>query len=343
MQFAQNENSEGITVEHFSKAEAQLGSRGVGQGSIFREAPLKYVGGVSIIDDGPEIDLYACLKQENISEIQLDETDPVLNVHHLRSHDTNYHEDEASEPSNMDTLECDEPEPDIAECRNEYTMINYQTDSDDEDSSEVKLESPNATEEEAPKQPTEDGENNAPSEKVKDDDKEEDSETSSEEEIKQALNEMMVDDDEVNEAGEEHEEIDSETKSINVAPEWMTYLQMLIEQIVEHNNNQLAGCGMSADFRRILRDIRKHGLHPIFPILCDTFRDYLKESVISRSSIMNILCIVDALVSSCSEPSPTQMSDLGSVMIEVIILPPPGDIYQYLTHVFMKVVRHLLC
>lgn len=303
IQFSQNENAEGIKVEHFAKAEGQLGSPGIGQESVFRESAYKYVGGVSVIDDGPEIDLYAAMHQQNISEIACDETDAILNVHHMRANGcTDQNANFSSNFQLYDEL--------IAECCD-----------NDKDTENMEEESSD------PVAPTAESEvdplNGTSGEQVSADTAAADSQSSitgqpaaadndsSDEEISLTVNEFLNENPSSDNKTEENTENKAEKNdgesSVNLAPEWVSYLQMLIEEIIGHSHNEDLSYSVNSHFNMILKDIHRNGVTPIFHVLCDTFRDYLREPKISRDSIMNIISIVDTLISSNAEPTMEQV------------------------------------
>lgn len=273
MQFAQNENSEGITVEHFLKAEEQLGSRGIGHESIFHETPFKYAGRFSVIDDGPEIDLNAAIRQENISELTIDDNIPILNVHHMIIHGSD------EDKSALSVQQNEESRPD-----------GFGSDSATADEEMGECDGMDASS--APKDLNE---------------------FTDEEDISHAMKQLTEDativDSKSNLALPNTDELPGKDESEieQLAPEWISYLQVIAELVVGENYTDKSGCGVDPELKRISKDIRKNGAHPVFHIICDMFRDYVKDPAITKESIMNIVYIADALVSGSAKPSLTQV------------------------------------
>lgn len=320
LQFSQNENSEGIQVEHFAKAEEQLESPSLGHQSVFRETAYKYAGGVSILDDGPEIDLYASIRQSNMTEVPIDDADPILNVHHALSHElTSMESHKNKESSNFKLYD----QPLVQHCSkvgcgNEKESLNAQQTSvnglnsssgsqknctRDKNSATVKARKSKAAA------------GNADSVKAKFSENKtgvgEDESSEEETENENFANEFMKITNNLVE-GEITNDCKSKSGAMEldqVSQEWKSYIELLMEQIVSSENSEREKQGRNPDLKKILQDIRLNGMHPVFNVVCDSFRDYLREDTISRGTIFNILSVVDALVCSRCEPSLMQVKN----------------------------------
>ncbi|ODN06654.1 hypothetical protein Ocin01_00026 [Orchesella cincta] len=352
MQFCHNENSEGMLAEQFSKAERQLGSPSYGHESVFREISLKYAGGVSILDDGPEIDLHTSIHQTSKNEISVDDNPPTLNVHHLRTHDSQSKSNNRSpnfklyeEPvvmvrvseANKNTLEEENeggkdelPKDDANNSNAPITNINANTlTSEGGASSSGGIEAQEQTEEDC----------STDDEMI---------EMTANEIIKEITTGIASSNGKPNTSTEERDqndevqlvETDDCEESEELDPDYIPYLEVLIEQVVNHSYNDEFDYKISSSFQTILNDIRENGANPILHVVCDSFRDYLRNPKVSKTTLRNILSVVDAFVSSQCQPTLSQMTDLGSVLIEIIILPPPCEVHRFLTGVFMKILRN---
>lgn len=264
LQFSQNENEEGISVEHFSKAEEQVGYKSFGHESVFREAALKYAGGVSVVDDGPEIDLYAAMIKNNLKqrEINIDSNEPILNVHRLHTHEENAKRN-VSNSNSSDVY--DEPVT---------TLIPESTGSDAVDN----------------QQQFEDSNENVEIETSDENSSHDDSDSEIEN---------------ICEGVELNPDPDNETEVLQ--PEWSTYIELLHEKALSHRNQEDHSY-ITPDFEMMLEDIHRNGANPVFHKICSIFRDELRnKDELSLTTIVNIISVVDALITSHCEPSLDQV------------------------------------
>ncbi|CAL8111669.1 unnamed protein product [Orchesella dallaii] len=350
MQYWHNENTEGLLVEHFAKAERYLGSPSYGHESVFREITLKYAAGVSILDDGPLVDVHTAMHQLKNEEITVEENTPTLKVHHLRTHDSQSKSNNRS--SNFQLYE----EP-VVRLENESISAEKSESGKDEIQVVKKENNSKSDSESVSTLTTEAGRDGCGEDGGEDQEQNEEDDSTDDEMIEQSADEIIQEIKEAvgNNSGKPSTSTTSESEMSNevqiesdddseeaedLDPEYIPYLEVLIEQVVNYSYNDEFDYKISSDFQTLLNDIREKGASPILHIVCDTFRDYLRNPELSRTTLRNILSVVDAFVSSQCQPTLDQMTDLASVLIEIIILPPSCEVHRFLTSVFMKILRN---
>jgi hypothetical protein len=86
LQFSYHENAEGLRTSDFAKAEKILNAPSFGNRSLLPELQIRPIpqANISILDRGREIDLFATIASQKISDLRIsNDIDPQFHVHQL--------------------------------------------------------------------------------------------------------------------------------------------------------------------------------------------------------------------------------------------------------------------
>jgi hypothetical protein len=312
MQFSEHENAAGLRVLDFNKAEKSLNRVSYGHKyNNFPECfrPIPGSEGLSVVDEGPEIDLRVTLASNEVSELVVEDVDPTLFVHYATYSDDLTEQLDLGVQDNS-TLE-----------RDQLALMGSEQQEDIlEETENVEMEEPEGSESEKKQEGSETESGTIVNGTSSNDDEDED-ESESDDDIQSEVDDMVLD---LHESGHivrcselenDDDEVDqNENSGFYISVEWLEYMKLLEESFLNSTKqrtgteyDELSEKAAKKSFRLLLKDLRKHGANPVLNVMCDFFRDYFRGPATS-AGLKSALSVIDAFGMCPSKPNTLQVT-----------------------------------